>query len=86
MNEAPKKIWANAIEVEGWDKKPDFGKPFQYIRADLVDGLVEALKTCRFSGYTDIDGDYITTQHFDGPKVRAALKALESAEIGRRME
>ncbi len=45
-----------------------------YVRADLVDGLVEALKTCRFSGYTDIDGDYITTQHFDGPKVRAALK------------
>ena len=50
---------------------------FKYVRSDLVDGLVEALKTCRFSGYTDIDGDSITTQHFDGPKVRAALKALE---------
>ncbi len=76
---APKKVWI----CPDWNKHPYWHEEgnrmvtTQYIRADLVDGLAEALKTCRFSGYTDIDGDYITTQHFDGPKVRAALKALE---------
>ncbi len=84
---APKKIWVtNAMQSmipRSDPNDPPFPagmKPIRstvYIRADLVDGLVEALKTCRFSGYTDIDGDYITTQHFDGPKVRAALKSLE---------
>jgi hypothetical protein len=80
MNEVPKKIWVEInldcsgdldlfFSIKGYGEK--------YIRADLVDGLVEALKTCRFSGYTDIDGDYITTQHFDNTKVKAALKALE---------
>ena len=73
---APKKIWYS-FEYEKRIIAGANEEDTQYIRADLVDGLVEALKTCRFSGYTDIDGDYITTQHFDGPKVRAALKALE---------
>ena len=77
---APKKIWAEH-EYREWSFKPsdfeDGTETTPYIRADLVYGLVEALKTCCFSGYTDIDGDYITTQHFDGPKIRAALKALE---------
>lgn len=73
---APKKIWMDEDSAfEAYTHYYD--GDISYIRADLVDGLVEALKTCRFSGYTDIDGDYITTQHFDGPKVRAALKALE---------
>jgi hypothetical protein len=75
MNKAPKKIWMST-DVHAWAIEDDiFNLP--YIRADLVDELVEALKTCRFSGYTDIDGDYITTQHFDNQKVKAALKALE---------
>ena len=79
MNEAPKKIWIDPENrpLEWWDEEYKEDGDAEYIRADFVDGLVEALKTCRFSGYTDIDGDYITTQHFDGPKVRAALKALE---------
>ena len=76
---APKKIWVDPFFANRFftSQEVRLGDVEQYIRADLVDGLVEALKTCRFSGYTDIDGDYITTQHFDGPKVRAALKALE---------
>ncbi len=43
MNKLPKNIWANACEIEGWEKKPDFGEPSQYIRADLVDELVSLL-------------------------------------------
>jgi hypothetical protein len=43
MNKLPKKIWANACEIEGWEKKPDFGEPSQYIRSDLVDELVSLL-------------------------------------------
>jgi hypothetical protein len=74
MNKAPKKIWVG--DMGAWFEN-ESSHDIPYIRADLVDELVEALKTCRFSGYTDIDGDYITTQHFDNPKVRAALKALE---------
>ena len=38
MNEAPKKIWR--IEQNGYASGPDV----PYIRADLVDGLVEALE------------------------------------------
>ena len=76
MNEAPKKIWYS-FEYEKRIIAGANEEDTPYIRADLVDGVIEALKTCRFSGYTDIDGDYITTQHFDGPKIRAALKALE---------
>jgi len=77
--DAPKKIWM-AQNNPYWINESVVGNETAYVRADLVDALVEALKTCRFSGYTDIDGDYITTQHFDGPKVRAALKALEESE------
>ena len=44
MNESPKKIWAFAGEIEGWEKEPDWGKPIPYIRADLVDELVGALE------------------------------------------
>ena len=77
----PKKLWIDPDYLDGEtdciSRVKVLDRDFQYIRADLVDELVEALKTCRFSGYTDIDGDYITTQHFDNPKVRAALKALE---------
>jgi len=66
--EAPKKIWvANDVYR---DETP-------YIRADLVDGLVIALKHW-FSSLSDWD------QLED--EVKAALKALESAEIGRGME
>jgi hypothetical protein len=43
MNKLPKKIWANSHEIEGWEKKPDFGEPSQYIRSDLVDELVSLL-------------------------------------------
>jgi hypothetical protein len=76
VSEAPKKIWYS-FEYEKRIIAGANEEDTPYIRADLVDGVIEALKTCRFSGYTDIDGDYITTQHFDGPKIRAALKALE---------
>jgi hypothetical protein len=59
MNEAPKKIWvANDVYR---DETP-------YIRADLVDGLVEALKW--------IDNVWAVEREYKA-KARAALKALE---------
>lgn len=41
MNEAPKKIWVDA-ELDVYDYEEQGTQP--YIRADLVDKLVEALK------------------------------------------
>jgi len=72
MNEAPKKIWSNkgarvCVEEE------TFFCYIPYIRADLVDGLVEALKLSAFHMHK------ITTARgkADYSVVRAALKALE---------
>ncbi len=71
MNEAPKKIWmctdAHDLVVEDGI----FNVP--YIRADLVDGVVEALnEMLAYSGIIEErDSDYVTN------KARAALKAME---------
>ena len=44
MSEAPKKIWVPEVWVDclGWEETP--GEEIPYIRADIVDELVEALK------------------------------------------
>ena len=66
MNEAPKKIWLadyQLRDVATWEW--DEGTP--YIRADIVDELVAALKYCmRYNGYD-----------FDEGPAEAALKKLE---------
>jgi len=73
MNEAPKKIWIHdgfwrSGDSSYWstdEKESEIDT--QYIRADLVDGLVEALKICLAgNGY-----------EFDDRPAEAALKALE---------
>jgi hypothetical protein len=65
LNEAPKKIWIDA-EFDVYTYYYDGDIP--YIRADLVDGLVEALKICLAgNGY-----------EFDDRPAEAALKALEA--------
>ena len=75
MNEAPKKVWIH----EGFWRSGDagywtgdektFSEDIHYIRADLVDELVEALKYCmRYNGY-----DY------DDRPAEAALKKLEES-------
>jgi hypothetical protein len=71
MNKAPKKIWMST-DVHAWAIEDDiFNLP--YIRADLVDGLVEALnEMLAYSGIIEErDSDYVTN------KARATLKALE---------
>ena len=84
MSEAPKKIWVtNSMQSmipRSDPNDPPFPvgmKPIRstiYIRADLVDRLVEALEEIEHS-------DELASNI-----ARAALKALESAEIGRGME
>jgi len=43
MSEAPKKIWVDELEW-GFGIKPEWDNAQYYIRADLVDELVEALE------------------------------------------
>ena len=66
MNEAPKKIWLNPQE-ECWGVKQWTPFDTPYIRADIVNELVAALKYCmRYNGYD-----------FDETPAEAALKKLE---------
>jgi hypothetical protein len=76
MNEAPKKVW---IHEGFWDSgdssywtrdEKESGEETQYIRADIVDELVEALKICLAgNGY-----------EFDDRPAEAALKKLEESD------
>jgi len=70
MSEAPKKIWAEQ-EYRDWSVDPlDYAygtELIPYIRADIVDELVAALKICLAgNGY-----------EFDDRPAEAALKKLE---------
>ena len=67
MNEAPKKIWYS-FEYEKRIIAGANEEDTPYIRADLVDGLVEALKW--------IDNVWAVEREYKA-KARAALKALE---------
>jgi len=66
MNEAPKKIWR--VEQNGYASAPDV----LYIRADLVDGLVEALEKGDYKPYCDCE---------ECKKVNEMLKALEDPDV-----
>ena len=70
MSEAPKKIWYDLYSFEGGLEKLS-QHDTQYIRADLVDGLVKALERW-FSSLSDWD------QLED--EVKAALAALKEEE------
>jgi hypothetical protein len=78
MNEAPKKIWIDPDylqdETDCVSTVKVLHRDVEYIRADLVDGLVEALKLSAFHMHK------ITTARgkADYSVVRAALKALET--------
>jgi hypothetical protein len=89
MSEAPKKIWVSEPIIKSHYLAHQLADDTQYIRADLVDGLVEALEAltslCEVhgdfrNGVTDpmgtIDeGDYIANLIICD--ARAALKAME---------
>jgi len=65
MNEAPKKIWYS-FEYEKRIIAGANEEDTQYIRADLVDALVEALEGLQ---------EWVNGTAYD--KARAALKAME---------
>ena len=70
MNEAPEKIWLDS-DMTAWKQYSEDDTP--YIRADIVDELVEALKAVvRYVGNSG--DDYLAD------KVRAALKKLEEEQ------
>ena len=81
MSKAPKKIWADGEMVgeSGFAScfdEPMGGEYTEYIRADLVDGLVEALE--KISGFTI--SQFANTADMANKccdVARAALKALE---------
>ena len=64
MSEAPKKIWR--VEQNGYASGPDV----LYIRADLVDALVEALNHWK-------NAKTLASMHLEMENFEAALKALE---------
>lgn len=68
MNEAPKKIWIKEDDDEWWGVKPSYGNNTQYIRADLVDGLVKGLASGDYRQYCTCE---------ECKKVTETLKALE---------
>jgi len=72
MNEAPKKIWAIQGTHHPYWRLKEFPNTVQYIRADLVDGLVEALEKIA-GGWVCVDEAGLTA--------RAALKALEDPDV-----
>jgi hypothetical protein len=67
MSKAPKKIWYDLYSFEGGLEKLS-QHDTQYIRADLVDGLVEALEW--------IDNVWAVEREYKA-KARAALAALK---------
>jgi len=73
MNEAPKKIWAIQGTHHPYWRLKEFPNTVQYIRADLVDGLIEALEMC--VKHLDADGNLWSKE--EQAMALAALKALE---------
>jgi hypothetical protein len=83
MNKAPKILWYDDQECAAGPVQFNSDE-VKYVRADLVDGLAKALEKLvkadfGYDGWTpELDQSAL--------QIRAALKALESAEIGRGME
>jgi hypothetical protein len=72
--EVPKKIWVDD-NWETYNVEPSYIKTGKYIRADLVDGLVEALERLARLGNGNNYGNSLGNEI-----ARAALKALEESE------
>lgn len=72
MSEEPKKIWVDD-DWEVYEIEPKYSTATPYIRADLVDGLVEALETCLMYGGMTGD-DWVSN------KAENALDALKEME------
>lgn len=70
MSEYPKKIWFDTM-YQNVALVPIDERDIPYIRADLVDELVEALKYClQFNGHAFM---------YDDTKAEAALKKLDES-------
>ena len=74
MSEAPKKIWVDDDVLWGsaLELQSDYKKETAYIRADLVDELVDALKWMRDILVVETETDVKAIDRAD-----AALKKLE---------
>ena len=86
MNEAPKKIWMS--DFVDWEECfAEYEQDTQYIRADLVDGLVEALgELYEVAKNVDDEGPLGEGWQSDWlieelRKARAALKALDEEAV-----
>ena len=73
MNEAPKKIWVREYTIKKHALAHELNGEIKYIRADLVDGLIEALEMC--VKHLDADGNLWSKE--EQTMALAALKALE---------
>jgi hypothetical protein len=72
MNEAPKILWYDDQECAAGPVQFNSDEA-KYVRADLVDGLVEALEMC--VKHLDADGNLWSKE--EQAMALAALKALE---------
>ena len=72
MNEAPKEIWLDS-DMTAWEHYSEEDTP--YIRADIVDELVEALKGLAVHDFGANGWNHSAERY--AIKARAALKKLE---------
>jgi hypothetical protein len=96
MSETPKKIWMDAYSAKYDWNETSSSEDIPYIREDIVLKLVEALnltmptlERLMFEAKGSYGKNFTPRCETDIRNyeiVRAALKALESAEIGRGME
>ena len=78
MNEAPKKIWMST-DVHAWAIEDDvFNVP--YIRADLVNGLVDVMQECihGMTGFYELNKQTL--------KAEAVLKAMKEDDKSYKQE
>ena len=75
MNEDPKRIWVDNTILCEFDMELCPESDVKYIRADLVDGLVEALERLAKLGNGNNYGNSLGNEI-----ARAALKAMEEQQ------
>jgi len=76
MSEEPKKIWVDD-DWEVYEIEPKYSTTTPYIRADLVDGLVEVVEAFTNGKF---DSDEFDAQIEMMEDALAALKALEEGK------
>jgi CCR4-NOT transcriptional regulation complex NOT5 subunit len=92
MTDAPKILWYNDQDCSAGPVQFGDGE-VKYVRADLIDGVANAVETARevfrvYQAHHEHKGDEKKAERnkFYAEQMEAALKNLESAEIGRGME